>query len=88
MPSSDGEVAKSEGIILAIINGYALVGLDVDVEESRKEDVATDTLFTRLGIITFSFSFRALSVSASFASERLASERLALRLTALFKDLD
>ena len=78
MTSSTGEFANKEGIKFEIVNGDAL--LEVEVEVSRKDEVATDTLFTRLGTIIFSFSFFVLSVSAS-----LASERLARRLTALSK---
>ena len=78
MFSSDGDVANKEGIKFEIGNGDALLDADVEVEERRKEEVATETLFTRLGTIIFSFSFLVLSVSTS-----LTSERFARRLTAL-----
>ena len=78
MVNSDGDVANKEGIKLEIGNGDALLDADVEVEERRKEEVATETLFTRLGTIIFSFSFLVLSVSTS-----LTSERFARRLTAL-----
>lgn len=78
MVNSDGDVANREGIKLEIGNGDALLDADVEVEERRKEEVATETLFTRLGTIIFSFSFLVLSVSTS-----LTSERFARRLTAL-----
>ena len=81
MVSSEGDDANKDGIKLDIGNGDALLDADVEVEERRKEEVATDTLFTRLGTIIFSFSFLVLSVSRS-----LASERLARRLTALLYD--
>lgn len=85
MVSSDGDVANREGIRLEIGNGDALLEADVEVEERRKEEVATDTLFTRLGTIIFSFSFSFLVLSVSTS---LASERFARRLTALLYNLE